>query len=291
MASVLPSSTRFGGTDVNLFPEALIRNVESITGGASAAYGTDAITGVTNFILDTDYEGFTAHAQLGTTAEGDGDNNEASFTFGTDIGEKGHVIVSYETYEQDGIHYFGSRDWYQGWGTVNTPGGPAEVWAPWVVSTQVTHNGVISARGTSLHGQEFNDAGTEISPFVTCPGAGRGPAARHSAPPGSGCSGDLFQADKNTLSPDFERDSVFLYADYDVTDNLNVFFQGIHGNSNRYSHGLKGQFQFVFSPMIIYSGNAFCRRQYSRSWMTRAFPSSLSTAWVTPQTWEGVALP
>lgn len=251
------SSTRFGGTDVNLFPEALIRNVESVTGGATAAYGTDAVTGVTNFILDTDYVGFTTHAQLGTTAEGDRDSNEASVTFGMDVGEKGHVLFSADMYEQDGVFTYEDRGWYKGWGTVNTPGGPSEVWAPYVTSTQATFNGLISAPGTSLHRQEFNDAGTAISPFVTCPGAGAGPAARHSAPPGSGCSGDLFGADRPTVSPDFERSSIFLYADYDVTDNFNVFFQGIHGSSERFSTNLAGQFQFVFSPMIIYSGNAF----------------------------------
>jgi len=251
------SSTRFGGVDVNLFPEALIRNVESVTGGASAAYGTDAVTGVTNFILDTDYTGFTAHAQLGTSAEGDGDNNEASITFGMDVGEKGHILLSADRYEQDGIFTYEGRDWYKGWGTVNTPGGPSEVVAPYVKSTQATFNGVISAPGTSLHRQEFNDAGNAISPFVECPGAGVGPAARHSAPPGSGCSGDLFGADRPTVSPDFERKNYFVYADYDVTDNLNVFFQGIHGNSDRWATNGAGQFQFVFSPMVIYSGNAF----------------------------------
>ncbi len=41
------------GVDISNFPEALISNVETVTGGASAAYGTDAVAGVTNFILNT----------------------------------------------------------------------------------------------------------------------------------------------------------------------------------------------------------------------------------------------
>ena len=50
---VVPSN-RLGAVDVNLFPEAMIERVEVVTGGASAAYGTDAVAGVVNFILDTD---------------------------------------------------------------------------------------------------------------------------------------------------------------------------------------------------------------------------------------------
>src|SRR5690606_19061231 len=47
----------FGGPDANLFPTQLLRTVESVTGGASAAYGTDAVAGAVNFILDKDYTG------------------------------------------------------------------------------------------------------------------------------------------------------------------------------------------------------------------------------------------
>ena len=50
-------STIFGGPDINLFPESVISSVETVTGGASAAYGTDAVAGAVNFILDTDFEG------------------------------------------------------------------------------------------------------------------------------------------------------------------------------------------------------------------------------------------
>ena len=52
----LVSSNRFGSVDINVVPEELLRSVESVTGGASASYGTDAVAGVVNFLLDTDYE-------------------------------------------------------------------------------------------------------------------------------------------------------------------------------------------------------------------------------------------
>ena len=49
----------------NMFPEALVRSVETVTGGASAAYGTNAVAGVVNFLLDTDYEGVKLKMQVG----------------------------------------------------------------------------------------------------------------------------------------------------------------------------------------------------------------------------------
>ena len=54
-------------TDVNGIPSALIERVETITGGASAVYGADAVGGVTNFILQDDFEGFDVDFQTGMT--------------------------------------------------------------------------------------------------------------------------------------------------------------------------------------------------------------------------------
>src|SRR5690606_13692820 len=67
-------STIFGGPDINLFPENVIRTVETVTGGATAAYGTDAVAGVVNFILDTSYEGIRGSVQGGENSKGHGSN-------------------------------------------------------------------------------------------------------------------------------------------------------------------------------------------------------------------------
>ncbi len=51
------ASTRKGTLDINLLPASLVRSVEVVTGGASAAYGSDAVSGVVNFMLDTSFTG------------------------------------------------------------------------------------------------------------------------------------------------------------------------------------------------------------------------------------------
>jgi iron complex outermembrane receptor protein len=94
------SATAFGGVDITNFPEALIRNIETVTGGASAAYGTDAVAGVTNFLLDTNFTGLKFSAQYGQTTRDDGTNYQVSATWGVKLGDRGHLIVSAERFEQ-----------------------------------------------------------------------------------------------------------------------------------------------------------------------------------------------
>jgi iron complex outermembrane receptor protein len=54
----LPSGDRYAvSPDLNFIPAALVKRVDVLTGGASATYGADAVSGVVNFILDRDFEG------------------------------------------------------------------------------------------------------------------------------------------------------------------------------------------------------------------------------------------
>src|SRR5690606_21200203 len=109
----------------NLFPEALVQRVEVVTGGASAAYGADALSGVVNFILDTRFEGFDTKIQGGETRYGDGDSWEASFTGGLPLGERMHLTFSADGFHQHEIQGkvagLDDRDWFGRWGFVTNP--------------------------------------------------------------------------------------------------------------------------------------------------------------------------
>lgn len=257
------SSSRFGGTDISIFPEAMIKRVESVTGGASAAYGTDAVTGVSNFILDTEFTGIRGHVQGGITNRGDGENFEGAVSGGFDINERTHVLLSGDIYEQDGIFTYEGRDWYHAWGQVINPDptGPAELIRPNVVSVTGIFNGLIWAPGSPLHRYEFSDNGNGATPFelsglgATAPGPLFGQNNSQSIT--NGGSGDFIGADRPNVSPKFQRKSAFGYIDYDVNDNLTVYAQGLFGESVTTQANLGGQFQTVFSPMTILSGNAF----------------------------------
>jgi len=60
--------------DVGSIPQALVERVEVLTGGASAIYGADAVTGVVNFILKDDFEGLDIDVRGGISDQGDAEN-------------------------------------------------------------------------------------------------------------------------------------------------------------------------------------------------------------------------
>jgi outer membrane receptor protein involved in Fe transport len=115
---IVPSN-HLGTVDINQFPQALIERTEVVTGGASAAYGSDAVAGVTNFILDTDFTGFEAMAQTGVSDVGDADNYRASLAGGFDLGERTHIVMGGDWFKQGGIANYDDRDWFKNWGNIN----------------------------------------------------------------------------------------------------------------------------------------------------------------------------
>lgn len=70
-----------GVVDVNMIPASLLANVEIITGGASAVYGSDAVAGVVNF-KTKDFEGLQFDSNYGQTSESDADEWQVSVTGG-----------------------------------------------------------------------------------------------------------------------------------------------------------------------------------------------------------------
>jgi outer membrane receptor protein involved in Fe transport len=62
---LMPGDPRFPAPDVNAIPTALIQRVDVLSGGAGAVYGSDAIAGVVNFVLDTKLDGFRIEGQVG----------------------------------------------------------------------------------------------------------------------------------------------------------------------------------------------------------------------------------
>lgn len=81
--------------DLNLLPTPLISSIETITGGASSTYGSDAVGGVLNFLLNQNFEGVQLDLQYGASARGDAGAEAVSLTIGGDIAEgRGSAVVS-----------------------------------------------------------------------------------------------------------------------------------------------------------------------------------------------------
>ena len=95
--------------DLTFVPTAMVDRVEILRDGASAVYGSDAITGVVNVILKRDFEGVEASFNTGASGEGDGESYGFSLTMGTSS-DRGSFIAGAEYRRQDPIKQV-DRDW------------------------------------------------------------------------------------------------------------------------------------------------------------------------------------
>src|SRR5581483_4474654 len=164
------ANSRFGAVDIGSFPDQLLRGVEVVTGGASATYGTDAVAGVVNFLLDTKFEGVKFEAQGGQTARNDGPTSKFSLSFGHQFGDKAHLIGSISEYNQDAISNvssLNSRPWFNQASRVPGPtGGPTWVVKPYVIPTNFSYNGTIVGV-PGLNGMQFSPDGKTLLPAPT----------------------------------------------------------------------------------------------------------------------------
>lgn len=257
---VVPSN-RLSSVDISLFPQALIQRTEAVTGGASAAYGSDAIAGVTNFILNTNFEGYSADIQAGVTDAGDGDNVRASFATGTAIGDRSHFIIGADYYKSDAIDNFENRSWYRPWGTINhgaTNGVPNKLpqreQYEYVYSRNSTTGGLITSG--PLAGTQFLSDGTpapfhagEVLDSTALTGLNSGRIAGTQV----GGSGDNIV---RMVQGAQERYSVLGMFTHDLNDTTTLELQGLYGYS--FVGNQKLGYSFV-SPwqMTIYKDNAF----------------------------------
>ncbi len=205
----------------------MIRTVETVTGGATAAYGTDAVAGVVNFILDTDFEGFRANISGGENDAGDNAHYETSFGAGFALGaeDRTHLLISLEKSAQDPI--WGEDvleyDWYKARGLIeNTaPGAGQSQDNPFYLAVDRISSSALSTDGilympTAAGGTQIFDANGNYSPYV--PGS---PCNTHGCSTVNGGSGEDSNIPTLTISPDSSRENAFVYVEHEFGEGLN----------------------------------------------------------------------
>src|SRR5688500_5948589 len=244
-----------GSVNVDNFPAALMERVDIVTGGASAAYGADAVAGVVNFVLNREFEGIKTKYSAGITDEQDGENYNFSFAGGhAFLDDKLHMTgsVDLKSIEQIGP----SRDrfdegWWQDWGLVRnpayvsaaaTPNQPQRITVPHVFGAQSSPQGLIitSTPGFAYRNWTFTDDGTDVRPFqfgdyLSLGGVTTGTPVLNNQ--SGGPEYDYYDqstsrsAGRGARGNDVTQESLFLNLKYDFTDRLTGNFPAIAGSS------------------------------------------------------------
>lgn len=93
-----------GRVDTQVIPTALLERVDIVTGGASATYGSDAMSGAINFITKRDFQGIDLNVDRSITGEDDGEIISTALTMGANIDDgRGNVVMSFNYSHRDGV--------------------------------------------------------------------------------------------------------------------------------------------------------------------------------------------
>ena len=157
--------------DLNTIPAFMVDRVEVVTGGASAQWGSDAVAGVVNIRLKSQFEGFQVKAQGGASQRGDGDNEYVGLLAGNSLfGDRGHFVVGAEYQHDDGLRDIYTRPWGRGEQQIITNPSPATNGLPALllvgnVHTSLGAGGTITGPANFIYrNYTFNSDGT-VRPF------------------------------------------------------------------------------------------------------------------------------
>ena len=243
-------STSDGKADISVIPQGLVQRVDIVTGGVSAVYGSDAITGVVNFVLDHNFNGLKAFGQWGTFRYGDGDSSRLGLTAGTPIfGGRGHIEASVEHSQLDAVADDGHRGELFAYPNNWTRGGNGTAGAPYQAIqysrsyTRGAPGGLIRSLG-DLRDITFKENGVP-TPFIhgiPTPGVS-----------GAESGGDGSYFDGMDISAPSKTNQALVRFDYDVTDDIRFYLQGSYTNfKNAYNWQQVGM-----TNETIFSGNPF----------------------------------
>jgi outer membrane receptor protein involved in Fe transport len=284
---VVPT-TAGGGVDVTLIPSQLISRVDTETGGASAVYGSDAVAGVVNIILDTKLNGFKGQVDYGQMSAGDGKDGHVSLGYGHGFaGDRGHFIIGGEFENSSAIGICSQvRSWCATNYAVftnpdyNTPGSPGYGQPHYIVgpnarSANATLTGLLSpcvpapvcpAPGPQM---QFNTSGSALVPYTA------GKYAAGAYPFGYQQGGDANTAgayDETTMRPQVRRYTALGHMDYEITPKITGSLEGWFARSNAINPVANGALGATDLQLADYPSNLFVLNQ----------PISASNAYLTP---------
>jgi len=209
-----------GTVDVDILPQILMKRVDIVTGGASAVYGSDAVSGVINFVVDDKFDGFKYKLDTGVSKYGDGREYQGAAAWGTELfGGRGHFETSLRYRHQDEIPIsarpYGKDG--QAW-LLTGNGSPSNPFTntPYARVIGQPMTGVVKCGSACpVDGYTFLSAGN-LTPLT------------HGIPSGSGgveTGGDGGYVKFGTFQSGVEMKEWFSRFDYDLSDNVHGYAQ------------------------------------------------------------------
>ncbi|HWK34848.1 TonB-dependent receptor domain-containing protein [Sphingomonas sp.] len=226
-------STTAGGVDTVTLPFGLIKRVEVVTGGASAAWGSDAVAGVVNFVLDRDYQGLGVNVESGVTERGDAGYVKANLTAGHSFaGGKGHIVAEFDYFNQpDGVDLI-DRSFFKSRAVVNNPaytatnGQPRQITVRNVGTSNVSPGGVITSG--PLRGIQFLGPSGTPAPYDF---------GNQSGLVQYGGDYDNTVGLARSMSTPLNYANFFGHVDYEVVPGITAYVEGFYGRSNYNENG------------------------------------------------------
>ena len=215
-----------GIADLNVIPAAAVERIEVLTDGASAVYGSDAIGGVINIILKSNYQGAQFQMNYGISDLSDGARKGASFVFGQ-TSDKGSILAGVSYNKFDGVLQ-SARDWSKN-----------------ALSLTTTGNGGITASigGSSFAARDFIAVTPALAAQFGC-SSGTLLSLNESAFTNSdakttssdyhcfGNSDKYNYASVNLLMTPQERTNGFFKGTYHLSDNVDFYGTVIHNKTS-----------------------------------------------------------
>src|SRR5689334_17925375 len=214
----VPTATT-NSVDLKVVPTLLVDRVEVVTGGASAAYGSDAVSGVVNIVVKDNLTGIRGTVSGGVSEHGDGDERRLSLAAGTHFaGGRGRIMAGFDYVKIGGIGTQLTRDWgRRDVGLITNPGFATNGLPNFIISPNV-HSAITTPGGLIVSGPL---RGTAFGPVGTTFNYNFGQVFGSTMIGGDGANqNENLLALLGTPTEDL---NALLSAKYDVTDNVQLF--------------------------------------------------------------------
>lgn len=264
----LQPSTDTGLVTIDMFPQMLLQRVDVVTGGVSAVYGSDALSGVVNFVTDSKFNGVSIKAQRGVSDRGDDKTTDLGIAAGTALFDgRGHIEGSLEYNNDPGILDMFSRRLGQLWqiegsvpGSTATPGSAANPYKLFsnVRNTSLTAGGLI--RSGTFANQNFAANGV-LSAFQNGTPTGT---------TGFQVGGDGAYNNDSSLKGGLRAKRAFGRFDFDLTDTVRFYVEGF-GAKNRNTYN---DTTLSMNNVVLRTQNPFLPTAYQSGTATTTFTLS-----------------